>query len=69
MNEACLNLLGPEYDLTTQEGQDFAIRTITYMRDIIKDIQEETGHYYNLEATPAEGTSYLPGRKGQKKVS
>ena len=38
MNEACLNLLGPEYDLTTQEGQYFAIRTIIYMRDIIKDI-------------------------------
>jgi anaerobic ribonucleoside-triphosphate reductase len=67
MNEACLNLLGPEYDLTTQEGQDFAIRTITYMRDIIKDIQEETGHYYNLEATPAEGTSYRLAEKDKRK--
>lgn len=58
MNEACQNLLGREYDLTTKEGQKFAIETLNYMRDLIKEIQEETGHYYNLEATPAEGTSY-----------
>ena len=58
MNEACQNLLGENYDLTTQEGQQFAIKTLNYMRKVIKDIQDETGHYYNLEATPAEGTSY-----------
>lgn len=58
MNEACLNLLGTETDLTTQKGQEFAIKTLNYMRDVIKDIQDETGHYYNLEATPAEGASY-----------
>ncbi len=58
MNEACQNLLGERYDLTTPEGQAFAVRTLEYMRSVIKDIQDETGHYYNLEATPAEGTSY-----------
>ena len=58
MNEACQNLLGFEHDLTKKEGQDFAIRILNYMREVIKDIQDETGHYYNLEATPAEGTSY-----------
>ncbi|MDD3478662.1 MAG: ribonucleoside triphosphate reductase, partial [Candidatus Izemoplasmatales bacterium] len=58
MNEAVQNLFGQEYDLTTKFGQDFAQKTLSYMRDVIKDIQEETGHYYNLEATPAEGTSY-----------
>ncbi len=58
MNEACQNLLGKDSDLTTEEGQAFAIRSLNYMRDIIMDIQDETGHYYNLEATPAEGTSY-----------
>lgn len=58
MNEACQNLLGKDTDLTTGEGQDFAIRSLNYMRDIIMEIQDETGHYYNLEATPAEGTSY-----------
>lgn len=58
MNEAIQNLLGIDVDLTTPTGQDFARKTLNYMRDVIKDIQEETGHYYNLEATPAEGTSY-----------
>ena len=58
MNEACLNLFGVDSNLTTEEGQSFAIRTLNYMRDTIKEIQDETGHYYNLEATPAEGTSY-----------
>jgi ribonucleoside-triphosphate reductase len=67
MNEACQNLLGPEFDLTTPEGQGFAIRTLEYMRDVIKDIQEETGNYYNLEATPAEGTSYRLAQKDKKK--
>jgi ribonucleoside-triphosphate reductase len=67
MNEACQNLIGVEHDLTTVTGQEFAIRTLNYMRDIIKDIQEETGHYYNLEATPAEGTSYRLAQKDKKK--
>ncbi len=58
MNEACQNLLGRDIDLTTEEGQAFGIKTLNYMRDVIKEIQDETGHYYNLEATPAEGTSY-----------
>ncbi len=56
MNEACINFLGK--DLTTPEGQTFAQETLDYMRDTIATIQEETGHFYNLEATPAEGTSY-----------
>jgi len=58
MNEAIQNLFGIEANLTSKAGQAFAIKTLNYMRDVIKDIQEETGHYYNLEATPAEGTSY-----------
>lgn len=67
MNEACQNLLGPDQNLTTSEGQKFAIRTLSYMRDVIKDVQEETGNYYNLEATPAEGTSYRLAQKDRKK--
>jgi len=58
MNEAAQNLFGRECDITTPAGHEFAVKTLNYMRDVIKDIQEETGHYYNLEATPAEGTSY-----------
>jgi ribonucleoside-triphosphate reductase len=39
MNEACMNLLGKEHDITTNEGQEFAVRTLNYMRDVIKDIK------------------------------
>lgn len=63
MNEACQNLFGPDCDLTTSKGQDFAIKTLNYMRKEIREIQDKTGHYYNLEATPAEGTSYRLAKK------
>ena len=56
MNEALINFMGR--DITTAEGQDFAQRMMEYMRGILVEIQEETGNFYNLEATPAEGTSY-----------
>ena len=56
MNEACVNFLGK--DLTTPEGQKFALSTLEYMRTLITQFQETTGHVYNLEATPAEGASY-----------
>lgn len=67
MNEASQNLLGAEYDLTTKEGQAFAVKTLNYMRNVIKDIQDETGHYYNLEATPAEGTSYRLAKQDKER--
>jgi ribonucleoside-triphosphate reductase len=56
MNEALLNFL--ETDITTQEGQAFSIEIMNFLRDLLKEIQSETGHVYNLEATPAEGTSF-----------
>lgn len=56
MNEALENFMGK--DLTTQEGQRFAIDIMNYLRDVLIGFQNETGHFYNLEATPAEGTSY-----------
>ena len=56
MNEACLNFLGE--DITTDRGQKFAIEIMDYMRDLMAEIQKETGEIYNLEATPAEGTSH-----------
>jgi ribonucleoside-triphosphate reductase len=65
MNEACINLMSE--DLTTKNGQDFAVRTLTYMRELLTDIQEETGHFYNLEATPAEGTSYRLAKLDKEK--
>ena len=56
MNEAMLNFMGK--DLTTREGQRFALDIMNALRDHMVEFQQETGHFYNLEATPAEGTSY-----------
>lgn len=58
MNEACLNLFRDGTDLTSEKGQKFAVDVMDYLREQMSIIQEETGHFYNLEATPAEGTSY-----------
>ena len=62
MNEACMNLFGPDTDLTGDKGQEFAVKVMDYLREQMTIIQEETGHFYNLEATPAEGTSYRLAR-------
>ncbi|MDE6719825.1 MAG: ribonucleoside triphosphate reductase, partial [Treponemataceae bacterium] len=51
-----LNFLGK--DITSAEGQDFARRVLDHMRNKMQDFQEETGELFNLEATPAESTSY-----------
>lgn len=67
MNEAIQNLFGREFDITCKAGQAFAVKTLNYMRDVIKDIQEETGNYYNLEATPAEGTSYRLAKQDKER--
>ena len=56
MNEACLNMLG--CDIGATEGSAFAIRVLDFMREKLSQFQEETGYYYNLEATPAEGAAY-----------
>ncbi len=56
MNEALLNFMGK--DLTTPEGQSFGLEIMHYLREIMIEFQQETGNFYNLEATPAEGTSY-----------
>ena len=56
MNETCLSLLGK--DIGTEEGRSFAAEVLDHMRDVLRQFQEETGHFYNLEATPAEGTAY-----------
>ncbi|MDP8322350.1 MAG: ribonucleoside triphosphate reductase [Candidatus Stygibacter australis] len=56
MNEACLNLLGT--DLGSEKGKSFTESTMDFMRTKLTEFQEETGNFYNLEATPAEGTTY-----------
>ncbi len=56
MNEACLNLLGQ--NIATVQGKEFSVRVLEFMRSQLLEFQQETGNIYNLEATPAEGTSY-----------
>jgi ribonucleoside-triphosphate reductase len=56
MNEACLNFLNT--DISSLEGKTFATKVLDFMRDRIMKFQEETGNFYNLEATPAEGVTY-----------
>lgn len=58
MNEAVQNLFGRDTDLTSEKGQTFAKETLAALRALMTGFQSETGHYFNLEATPAEGTSY-----------
>ena len=64
MNEACMNLLGT--NITSPEGKKLTIDTLKFMRDIIKGYQNTTGNLYNLEATPAESTSYRFARADKK---
>ena len=56
MNEALLNLSG--FGVASRDGQKFAAKTLVFMRQKLLDFQAETDNIYNLEATPAESTSY-----------
>jgi len=58
MNEACLNAKWLKKDLTDSEAVEFTKKTLNFMRDKLSDYQEKYGDLYNLEATPAESTSY-----------
>lgn len=64
MNEACRNLLGE--DITTPEGQAFAVEVMDFMNRVIQIFQEETGSLWNLEASPAEGAAYRFARLDKK---
>ena len=65
LNEAVLNLLG--CNIVSREGLDFAVKVLSFMRERLVEYQEETGNIYNLEATPAEGTSYRLARMDKKR--
>ena len=58
MNEMVRNFSNDEYDITSYEGQKMCIELLDLIRSKMSDYQEETGNLYNLEATPAEGTTY-----------
>lgn len=65
INEAVVNLLG--MNIASKDGKTFAVKIIGFMRDKLMKFQEETGNIYNLEATPAEGTSYRLARIDKRK--
>ena len=58
MNEACLNAKWIKKDLTNEEAQEFTKNVLNHMRERLSDYQEQYGDLYNLEATPAESTSF-----------
>ncbi len=60
LHEGVANLMGVGLD--DARGRAFGLRVLEFMRERLADYQEETGHHYNLEATPAEGTSYRLAR-------
>ena len=67
INEAVRNFTQDAHDITTPWGHQFACRLLDHIRARIVAFQEETGHMYNLEATPAEGTTYRFAREDRKR--
>lgn len=65
MNEACENFLNKS--IGDEEGKEFALKVMSYMRNVISNFQKETGNNYNLEATPAEGTTYRLAKLDKQK--
>jgi anaerobic ribonucleoside-triphosphate reductase len=66
MNEACLNAKWIKEDLTHEEAQKFTKNVLNFMREKLSDYQEEYGDLYNLEATPAESTTYRLAKKDKE---
>ena len=67
INEMIRNFTGDKENITTDWGRDFAKNFLTHMREKLISFQEETGNMYNLEATPAEGTTYRFAKEDQKR--
>ena len=67
MNEAGLNARWLKKDMTHKETQDFSVKVLNHMRERLSDYQEEYGDLYNLEATPAESTSYRFAKHDKEK--
>ena len=67
VNEMISNFYSDSEDITTKKGEAFASKVLDFMRDILKNYQEETGNLYNLEASPAEGTTYRFAKEDKKR--
>ena len=69
INEMVRNFTGDADDITTECGHALALRLLDHVRERIVAFQEETGHLYNLEATPAEGTTYRFAARGPQALA
>ena len=69
VNELIRNFTEDEHDITSEWGHAFAVRLLDHIRARMVEFQEETGHLYNLEATPAEGTTYRFAREDKKRFA
>jgi ribonucleoside-triphosphate reductase len=67
MNECIRNFTHDSHDLTDNWGQNFAVDVLLFIREQMTRFQKETGHLYNLEATPAEGTTYRFAKEDKKR--
>lgn len=67
INEMIRNFTSDSYDIADKRGEEFAIELLEYIRDRMVQFQEETGNLYNLEATPAEGTTYRFAKEDKKR--
>lgn len=68
-NEMIRNFTGGQEDIATEFGREFALELIEYLREKIKIFQESSGNLYNLEATPAEGTTYRFAKEDKKRYN
>jgi ribonucleoside-triphosphate reductase len=67
INEMVRNFSNDSYDITSKEGRELALRVLDHVRERLVEFQVETGHLYNLEATPAEGCMYRFAREDAKR--
>lgn len=67
MNEMIRNFTEDKEDITTTFGHEFSMEILEHIRNRMKEFQEETGNLYNLEATPAEGTTYRFAKEDKKR--
>lgn len=68
MNELIRNFTFDKHDITDPTGHEMAVKILDHVREKMVEFQEETGHLYNLEATPAEGTTYRFAKEDKKRL-
>ncbi len=69
INEMIINFSEKEYDISSTKGINFSNEILDFMREKMVSYQEETGNLYNLEATPAEGTTYRFAKEDKKRYA